>query len=96
MDKGSSIIFKSLGDEERNSLRKVYSNIDKLWEFQCKANQKLMIYLFGEQLGKHYWDKFTRVHNSNILQFMKGMDSDQKSNMIANIFLDETLYSNCY
>lgn len=92
----TEISWESLGLEKRSELRKINQNIDKIWEFQCKVNQKLMIYLFGEQLGGHYWDKFVREHNRNVFEFMKGMDSPKKSDLMANIFLDETLYSNCY
>ena len=93
MDKITKIEFKTLSEEERNSLRKVYINLDKIWEFQCKVNQNLMVYLFGEQLGKHYWGKFTREHDRNIMKMMKAMDSDKKGDMIANIFLDDNLYA---
>jgi len=92
MDKGL-VTWKVLPIEDKEKLKNIYQNFDKLWEFQCKVNQNLMIYLFGEQLGGHYWDKFTREHDRNIMRMMKGMDSDKKGDMVANIFLNETIYA---
>ncbi len=92
----TEISWKSLSKDKQDELVKIYQNIDKIWEFQCKVNQSLMIYLFGERLGNHYWDKFVREHDRNLLQFLRGLDSEKKSDLMANIFLDETLYSNCY
>jgi hypothetical protein len=92
----TDINWESLNEEKRNELRKINQNIDKIFEFQGKVNQKLMIYIFGERLGNHYWDKFVREYSRNMFQFMNYMDSSAKSDLMANIFLDENLYSNCY
>lgn len=96
MDKTDEITWNSLNDEKRNEIVKIKQNFDMIFEFQCKVNENLMIYIFGEQLGKHYWYKFTIVSNRNIFQFIKCMDSDKKGDLIANIFLNETLYENCH
>jgi len=93
MDKGTTIEFKTLSEEDISNLRKVYQNLDKIWEFQCKVNQNLMVYLFGEQLGAHYWEKFTREYDRNIMRMMKGMDSEKKGDLVANIFLNENIYA---
>jgi len=52
-----------------------------------------MVYLFGEQLGAHYWEKFTREYDRNIMRMMKGMDSEKKGDLVANIFLNENIYA---
>jgi len=95
MDKGTSIDWKSISYEEKKKLQGIYGNFEKLWEFECKVNERLMIYLFGENLGKHYWDKFIRENDRNIMKLMKSMDAEKKGDLVANIFLNETLYANC-
>ena len=92
MDK---IVYKNLSEEKRKSLKGVYNNIDKIWEFSCKANQSLFVYIFGEHMGNHYWDKFTREHHRDFLHFLRGLDSEVKGDLFANIFLNENLYANC-
>jgi hypothetical protein len=85
--------YEKLKVEDKKTLQSVYSNYDKLWEFQCKVNQNLMVYLFGENMGEHYWDKFTREHDRNIMRLMRGMDSDKKGDLVANIFFNKNLYA---
>jgi hypothetical protein len=91
----TEINWKSLSEENKKNLIDINQSINKILEFQCKVNERLMIYLFGERLGNHYWDKFTREHSRNVLELLSGMDSNTKGDLIANIFLDENIYSNC-
>jgi len=90
-----SLVYRELKEEEREELQKVYQCIDKIWTFSGKANQELFIYLFGEKMGNHYWDKFTRECQRDILRLFRAMDRDKKSDLIANIFLNKSLYSHC-
>jgi len=91
----TEISWESISEEDKKKLGDVYQNIEKIWEFSCKANESLMIYLFGEQLGKHYWEKLSTTHDRNIITFLRGMDIEKKSDLFANIFLNETLYAHC-
>jgi hypothetical protein len=88
-----SIKYNELSEEQRRELQNVYQNIDKIWDFSCKANEKLFIHIFGEKMGLHYWEKFSTAPGRDILYFMCGMDSDKKGDLIANIFLDKSLYT---
>ena len=87
------VSYEKLSIDDKKELISIYSNYEKLWEFQCKVNQKLMVYIFGERLGEHYWEKFVRDFDRNVMKFMKSMDSDKKGDLVANIFFNKSLYA---
>lgn len=87
---------ESITDEEHKMFNEIYANIAKIQAFGNKVNLNLFIYLFGEQMGRHYAACYVIEHNRNIFSFMFNyLDSDAKGKIMVNIFKNETLYAHC-
>ena len=98
------IKFASLSQDKQKNIRLIYSYMDLLREFSNKATVKLFIHLYGEQLGLHLWDKYIKIYNQNIIEFLNYLDVENKSILYCNIFINEsgkplqdtnTLYAHC-
>lgn len=89
----SAFKYSKLSEDDKKELQGVYKNIDKIWDFSCKANEKLFIHIFGERMGIHYWKKFTSDFDRDILRLIHATDYEVKGDLIANVFLDKSLYA---
>lgn len=85
MDTTQPLQWKSLPEDKQKEIVAIYRNIKLLTEFGNKANFKLFTYLFGEQMGKHFWEKFCHA-NRNITAFMGLIDSDYQAVILTNVF----------
>lgn len=89
----NALTFETVTKEQQKELQKVYSIIDDLRKFGNKANLSLFQYLFGEKEGKYQIQAFKQ--NNNVIYWLHRLTSDQKGIVLANIYYNETLYSNC-
>lgn len=91
--------FASLPDEKRVSIATFYQDLKLLIEFGNKANERLFIYLYGEQMGKHLWVQFRKF--DNLFLFINYLDIQNRDILLANIYgydrkvSAHPLYSKC-
>lgn len=53
-------------------------NVKELIRFARNAKPSTMVYLYGEQLGMHYWDKLVNTYNRNVLQWIAYLDEESQ------------------
>lgn len=68
--------------------------ITQLSRLQAKMNSQMLIYLFGEQLGNHYAEKFVKS-NRCLLRLMDGMDGEAKFFLLHELKTNENLFVYC-
>lgn len=66
---------------------------DNLFKLQNCLNSSLFIYMFGEQLGNHYIEKFIDSKR-NLLTFFKIIDSEAKFFMLHELKTNKNLFAN--
>lgn len=64
-----------------------------LAEFSNKLNQKLLVYLFGEQLGEHLAVKFVVQCNRDLLKFLASLSGEHRLYLLHEIKNNELLYA---
>ena len=69
------------------------SDINKIVEFSNRVSGKLMQYLFGDQLGKHLFEKFVCEYDRNFLDFLSYLHSNYKFFLLFEIKNNDMLYS---
>lgn len=50
--------------------------VKELIRFAHNVKPSTMVYLFGEDLGKHYWDKLVNTYNRNVLSWVAYLDEN--------------------
>lgn len=90
---------QKLGDQYRKNIHgnggfDYNEQVHQLIRLENNINSKLMIYLFGEQLGGHYMKEFVRV-DRNLLTLFGKMDDEAQFFMLHELKTNETLFSNC-
>lgn len=100
MDTSNPIKYSALSESKREEISSFYRELQKLIEFNNKANQKLFVYLYGEQKGEHLWLKFRELNN--MFLFLKYLDHENQTILLANIygydkmsFSANPLYAHC-
>ena len=92
--------FSELPEEKQKEINKLYGDLQLLVDFGNKANEKLFIFLFEEQLGKHLWYQFKKMNN--LFTFINYLDVGNRSIILSNVyghdrkFSPHPLYDNCY
>lgn len=76
--------WDELSEDKQKEIQKIYGDLTLLIEFSNKANQNLFIYLYGENLGLHLWNKFREFNN--IITFFNYLDTDNRSVILANVY----------
>lgn len=66
-----------------------------LAEFSNKLNTKLLVYLFGEQLGEHLGTKFVIQCDRNLLKFLASLSSEYRFYILHEIKNNDLLYAHC-
>lgn len=79
------IKWGSLSEEKKREIQNVYHYVEQLTNFSNKANQKLFVYLYGEQIGNHLWEKFLSF-DGDMFKFIKYLDVENKTILMTNIF----------
>ena len=69
--------------------------VSDLINFSNKVNSKLLIYLFGEQLGTHLAEKFVVDCKRDLLKLFGKINSEMKFFILHQIKTNKELYSNC-
>lgn len=69
--------------------------LKELAEFSNKVNNKLMVYLFGQDLGDHLSVKFVVQCDRNLLKFLMALTSEYRFFILHEIKNNETLYAHC-
>lgn len=65
-----------------------------LFKLQNNLNSALFIYMFGEQLGNHYAQKFAIDCNRNLLMFFKIIDSEATFFILHQLKTNKNLFAN--
>lgn len=93
--------WKELPEDKQKELQTDFQRVKKLQEFSNKANQKLFVFLFGEHMGQHYWEKFVLTYKRDICAFIGYIDDEPASVLFTNIFYQKDphrsnpLYAHC-
>lgn len=66
---------KSMTDNGQFAFSK---NIKELIRFARNVKPSTMVYLYGEQLGMHYWDKLVNTYNRNVLNWIAYLDEESR------------------
>jgi len=77
--------WETLSEEKKKEIQNVYYYVEQLTIFSNKANQKLFVYLYGEQMGNHLWEKF-RSFDGDMFKFIKYLDVENKTILMSNVF----------
>lgn len=56
-----------------------------LREFECTANEGTFKKIFGDYIYKHLWNKFTIIHNFNLISFTRTLDRENHE-LLMNYF----------
>ncbi len=72
-------------NEEVIHSQEAYKFFKAAKEFCDKANEKLMVHLFGERIGPHSWVQFNHL-NCDFLRFLDYLDSDNKTILCCKLF----------
>ena len=67
-------------------------SVKALIDMQNKINRDTMVYLFGEDIGQHYWDKFIYNHGRNVLSFLGSMTAEARFFLMYQIKNDSLIY----
>lgn len=72
-----------------------FEYVDQVKQLQRLSNKmsgRLMVYLFGEQLGEHLIEKFVVECNRNLLNFLDKLDSQIKFYILYELKNNEQLF----
>lgn len=58
-------------------------------------NRNLLVYLFGDILGCHLADKFTREHRGNLLSFLSKLTDEYRFFILYELKNNKILFSYC-
>lgn len=88
---------QKLGDDYRKTIHgdggfDYNEQVKQLIRLENNINSKLLIYLFGEQLGEHYMREFVKVNRSLLSLFGK-MDSEAQFFMLHELKTNENLFA---
>ncbi|MCB8944525.1 MAG: hypothetical protein H6658_12315 [Ardenticatenaceae bacterium] len=61
------------------------NHVNRLVWFELRANKKLFIQLFGEQLGTHLHNKFTTTCHCNLLHLVCQIQSQHVETILNHI-----------
>lgn len=94
--------WTELSDDKKKEMQKHFQTMKKINEFANKANENLMVFIFGERMGKHYWEQYTLKFNRNIAHFLNYIDDENAAILFTNIFSHNDsvnknpLYAHCH
>lgn len=66
-----------------------------LQELQNKMSWRLMIHLFGSQLGEHLWDEFRSQNHGCILSWFNRLNEEFYVYVLHEVKNNTTLYAHC-
>lgn len=89
----TTIQYDTLTSEQKYKLRDHHQVIDKLIEFGNKLNNNLFAYIFGEEQANRHSKNFATHCKGNVLLYYKQLTTNEKSDLMANIFYNEYLYA---
>lgn len=70
------------------------ANLKILAELQSKMNHRLMVSMFGEDLGDHYFSSY-RNNGSNILNWVQRLDDEALIYVLHQVKTNPSLYVGC-
>lgn len=100
MDTTKPLKWADLPNDKKEEIRDFYSDMKLLIEFGNKATGALFIYLYGEHLGTHLWEKFCRT-DRNITKFIGLLDTENQATLLTNVLVYKNtigahpLYAHC-
>ena len=66
--------------------------VKSLIKFTNNVKPSMLIYLFGEDLGKHYCDKLFTLHKGNVLHWISYLDENARFYLIHEINNNPEIY----
>lgn len=66
--------------------------IKDLQRFQTKASGAMFVYMFGEQLGAHLWEKFADQNRRNMLTFLNQLTDEYRIFIVHEIQLNPQIW----
>lgn len=70
-------------------------DLQLLIELQNKMNCRLMLHMFGEDLGMHQWEKYYKWSDENVLKWVQRLDEEARIYVLYELKTNDTLYANC-
>lgn len=61
-----------------NGTYKFSDDLKKLSQFQNNLSRETMVYMFGEQLGDHLWEKFVHQSGRNLLRLLPTLTDEYR------------------
>lgn len=61
------------------------TDVESLIKFSSNVRPNTFIYLYGEDLGKHYWEKYVGTYNRNLINFISYMDDNAQFFLLHEI-----------
>lgn len=86
--------FTELSLQEQEPVRELYKGIQKLIDFSDKVTCKLLVYLYGEKLGNHLWDKYIS-YDRDIISWYLQLSIENKGLLASNLYYNEVMYAHC-
>ena len=57
-------------------IMEILNALNKVRNFYCNLNEYTCVSLFGENLGKHIWNKFVEKHRRNFIEWYFDLDKN--------------------
>lgn len=69
------------------------SQIKELEKLQSNMSQSTLVYLFGDDLGRHLFAKFVNEYSRNLLSFFRGLHSEYRFFILYELKNNKYLFS---
>lgn len=70
------------------------SQVNQLEKLSINLSGNMMVYLFGDQLGNHLWEKFAIGSHRNLLYFLRGLTSEIRFFILHELKNNKSLFAN--
>jgi hypothetical protein len=78
MEDANSDVERFKSDAHAEGIYKFTADIKLIEKLQYHINQRIVIDLFGKQLGEHLWDKFVEKHGRNLLSWLSKLTEEYR------------------
>lgn len=68
--------------------------VTQLEKLAIGINHKMMVYLFGERMGDHYWQKFAVECSRDLLRFFRQLHHEARFFIIYELKNNDMLFAN--
>jgi len=78
--------------KEKKPMYDAAATIKGFQKFQNKASLAMFVYMFGEQLGSHLWEKFVKQCQRNVLNLFTYLTDEYRIFIIHEIQTNPTIW----